>query len=181
MNVLLGVTGSVAATLTRKLQDRIYESGHDVDTVITESANNFRPTGEREIENFWRHTYRDADEWTYYRDNKAVLHIDLVKWADIFVIAPCTANTLSKIEIGIADNLLTCCVRAWPYKDKRNIILAPAMNTCMWDTKHIDRQYKKLCLEGSYSWIPPVEKTLYCGDTGIGAMADIDTIIERIK
>jgi phosphopantothenoylcysteine decarboxylase len=173
MNILLGVTGSVAAKLNPKLEMALVDAGYVVKTVLTESAKRFTYSTQT--------SYDDEDEWRYYNENSTVLHIDLVKWADVFVIAPCTANTLSKIEVGICDNLLTCCVRAWPHKDKRNIILAPAMNTCMWDKTHVHRQYDNLCLRGDYSWIPPVEKTLFCGDTGIGAMADIDTIVERIK
>lgn len=174
MNILLGITGSVAAKLTPKLQQAIIDAGHVLKTVCTKSASNFIP----ESPNF---IYNDDDaEWRYYHDYNTVLHIDLVKWADKFLIAPCTANTLSKIECGICDNLLTSCVRAWP-KDKSHIILAPAMNTEMWDKDHIKRQYEKLVINGCYSWIAPIEKTLFCGDIGMGAMASIDDIVNRLE
>lgn len=172
MNVLLGVTGSVAAKLTPKLEYALIDAGHTVQTVMTSSAQRFTYSTQK-----W---YDDEDEWKYYDNESRVLHIDLVKWADVLVVAPCTANTLAKIANGICDNLLTCCVRAWPSKDKRHIILAPAMNTEMFDKPLLKQQYQNLVLNGSYSWVEPVEKKLYCGDTGIGAMASIEDIIKRI-
>jgi len=63
-----------------------------------------------------------------------VLHIDLAKWADIFVIAPCSANTLAKLAYGICDNLLTSVARAWDAD--RPLVIAPAMNTHMWTHPH---------------------------------------------
>lgn len=171
MNVLLGVTGSVAATLNPKLEYAMKDSDHIIRTVLTDSAKRFTYSTQT--------SYDDEDEWRYYEAESRVLHIDLVKWADIFLIAPCTANTLSKIEVGICDNLLTSCVRAWP-SEKRRIILAPAMNSEMWYTPHIDRQYDSMVRSGNYDWIMPVEKKLYCGDTGIGAMADIEDIVDRL-
>jgi phosphopantothenoylcysteine decarboxylase len=172
MNVLLGVTGSVAATLTPKIQQAIILAGNSVQTIFTKSAENFHDVDDT--------IYCDEDEWTYYKEENKVLHIDLVKWADIFVIAPCTANTLAKIANGVCDNLLTSCVRAWDWE--KNIIIAPAMNTVMY-SKSITMQHKRqlYCMGNGFIWIQPVEKTLYCGDTGIGAMADIDSIVERIK
>jgi len=169
MNVLLGVSGSVAAKLTPKLEMALVDAGHIVKTVFTDSAKKFTYSTQT--------SYDDEDEWRYYDNESKVLHIDLVKWADVLVIAPCTANTLAKISNGICDNLLTCCVRAWP-NNKRHIIVAPAMNTEMWNKPHIHNHYESL--KWRYEWIPPVSKTLYCGDTGIGAMAPIEEIIKRI-
>lgn len=169
MNVLLGVTGSVAATLNPKLEYAMKDAGHIIRTVLTDSAKRFTYSTQT--------SYDDEDEWRYYEAESRVLHIDLVKWADKLLIAPCTANTLSKIEVGICDNLLTSCVRAWP-NDKPRIILAPAMNTEMWNKPHISRQFNTLIWR--YDWVPPINKKLYCGDTGIGAMANIEDIIERL-
>jgi phosphopantothenoylcysteine decarboxylase len=169
MKVLLGVTGSVAAKLNPKLEMALVDAGHIVKTVFTDSAKKFTYSTQT--------SYDDEDEWRYYDNESKVLHIDLVKWADVLVVAPCTANTLAKINAGICDNLLTCCVRAWP-EGKRRIILAPAMNTEMWNKPHIKNQCG--LLHWRYDWIAPVVKTLYCGDTGMGAMAPIEEIIKRI-
>jgi phosphopantothenoylcysteine decarboxylase len=173
MNVLLGVTGSIAAKLTRKLSQSIKDSGHEIKTVYTNSAYHFT---QRTIYG----GYGDDEEWEYYHDNDSVLHIDLVKWADVFVIAPCTANTLAKIANGICDNLLTSCVKAWPRDKTRNIILAPAMNSEMWYNKITQDHINTLSYD-RFDIIEPIEKKLYCGDTGIGAMAHIDDIVNSIE
>lgn len=175
MKVLLGVTGSIACKLTTKLKVELALKGHTIKTIVTNSALKLKRTDDA-----WGDYHTDEDEWTYYKDHNKVLHIDLVKWADVLVVAPCTANTLSKIHAGICDNLLTCCVRAWPSKDKKHIILVPAMNTEMFDKPLIKKQYQDLVISGSYSWIKPVEKTLFCGDTGMGAMASIEDIVKGI-
>lgn len=172
MNVLLGVTGSIASKLTPKLEMALVGKGHTVKTVFTNSALHFAYSTQE--------YYEDKDEWSYYEEENKVLHIDLVNWSDVLVIAPCTANTLSKIHSGICDNLLTCCVRAWPTKDKKHIILAPAMNCEMFDKKVLKKQYQDLVINGYYTWIDPIEKKLFCGDTGIGAMANIEDIVNRI-
>lgn len=171
MNILLGVTGSVAAKLNPKLEMALVDAGHEVQTVLTNSAMKFTYST--------RKSYDDEDEWSYYREEGRVLHIDLVKWADVFLVAPCTANTLAKIANGICDNLLTSCVRAWDWEKK--IIIAPAMNTYMYE-KSITEQHRRMLYSSGngFVWVPPVCKTLYCGDTGIGAMAPIEEIIKRI-
>lgn len=170
MNILLGVTGSIAAKLTPKLEMALVDDGHDVQTVFTQSALKFTCST--------RKSYDDEDEWRYYDNESRVLHIDLVKWADVLVIAPCTANTLSKISNGICDNLLTCCVRAWSVK--QHLVIVPAMNTQMF-THPVMREHAQMVTSRGAIWIPPQTKQLFCGDTGIGAMAEIDVIIKRLK
>jgi len=169
MKVLLGITGSVAAKLTYKIADSIVDAGHMVNIIYTNSAFHFTPRA-------MYGGYDDDDEWEYYHEHKKVLHIDLVKGADKFVIAPCTANTLAKIANGICDNLLTCCVRAWPKDKTSNIILAPAMNTEMWNNHVTQEHIKKI--EHRFEIVPPQYKELFCGDTGVGAMAQIEDIIK---
>ena len=179
MKILLGVTGSVAATLTRKLQDFIIEKGYELETVVTESAINFYPLYDNDPSKYWLGFKKDSDEWSYYKNEKKVLHIDLVKWADVFIVAPCTANTLSKIANGICDNLLTSCVRAWDWEKK--IIIAPSMNTYMYNKSITEHHRRMLYSSGNgFVWVPPQSKKLYCGDDGIGAMANIEDIIAKI-
>ena len=126
-NVLLGVTGSVAAIKTKILYEGLQER-YNVRIVATESALNFLET----IDGFdSAMVFRDRDEWDSWRGiGDAVLHIELRKWASAFLIAPMSANTLAKVSNGICDNLLTSIVRAWDHA--RPLILAPAMNTLMW-------------------------------------------------
>ena len=85
------------------------------------------------------------EEWNDYKSlSDSVLHIDLRNWADICLIAPLSAHTLAKIANGLCDDLLTCCIRAWDFgqrkqlngdesSGRKTVILAPAMNTAMWD------------------------------------------------
>jgi phosphopantothenoylcysteine synthetase/decarboxylase len=131
--------------------------------------------------------YSDETEWDAYKNENLVQHIELTKKADVFLIAPCTANTLAKIANGICDNLVTCCVRAFPLH--KRLIIAPAMNTNMWENpitqKHVsmirDQKYGSLIRElRACLIIDPISKELFCGDTGVGAMANIDDIVNSI-
>ena len=174
MNVLLGVSGSVAATLTPKLQ-RAIEVKYKLRTVITESTKHFIKA--KTLGDCWKRYYEDDEEWTTYEYDQTVLHIDLVKWADVLVIAPCTANTLAKIANGICDNLLTNCVRAWDLK--KPMFIAPAMNCVMWNNP-ITKKHCVTLAEMGIGFVMPQSKKLYCGDEGIGAMAEINDIVEMI-
>lgn len=179
MKILLGITGSVAAKLAPKLATRLSEGGGGVKALATEKALFFcGPLS-------WPHTIpllRNKDEWggMEYAEGAPILHIELRKWADIFLIAPLSANTLAKLAIGLADNLLTSVARAWD--PQKPLILAPAMNTLMWKhpatNEHLER------LKGWYPrlrLVMPVEKELACGDIGVGAMAHIDEIVRIVS
>lgn len=174
MKILLGISGSVAAKLTPKIQKAIIDAGHEVKTIATSSSLYFRNNWYE-----WKPYYVDSDEWEYYKTENKVLHIDLVQWADKFIIAPCTANTLAKIANGISDNLLTSCFRAWNLD--KEIYIAPAMNTRMWESPFTNEHVKSLKTLIGAHFIPPVSKELFCGDTGIGAMADIGDIMKTLE
>lgn len=163
MNILLGITGSIAAKLTNKLVSELRDAGHEVRIVATQSALNFLDASCDPL--------LDKHEWEHYQHNKKVLHIELRQWADVLLIAPCTANTLAKIKVGLCDNLLTNIVACWDYD--KPLIIAPAMNTYMWENCR-----KKI--PSSIRIVHPQSKELYCGETGIGAMAEIDTIISAV-
>lgn len=120
----------------------------------------------------------DADEWSQWQQRgDPVLHIELGKWADILVIAPLDANTLAKMAQGLCDNLLLCTTRAWDFT--KPLYFCPAMNTRMW-THPITAQHIRTLKEWGHIEIPCIEKTLMCGDTGVGAMAKVDVIVEII-
>jgi phosphopantothenoylcysteine decarboxylase len=139
-NVLLGVTGSVAAILTPTLYEQLRRQGYQVKVVATQAALYFfdpaaigGQAGKRNPEVL----ILDEDEWPgrtagqrWQRDDP-VLHIELRRWADLLLIAPLDANTLAKLAWGLADNCLTCVYRAWDLS--RPVVLAPAMNTLMWE------------------------------------------------
>ncbi|XP_076353552.1 phosphopantothenoylcysteine decarboxylase [Tachypleus tridentatus] len=182
-NILIGVTGSVAALklplLVRQLQTvtlpEFPELRINLQVVTTERALHFYPLDEV---NTLVNVLRDEDEWrTWQKMSDPVLHIELRRWADALVISPLDANTMAKISSGICDNLLTCIVRAWDMK--KPLVFCPAMNTHMWDHPITIIQIEKL-KELGYIEVPCVAKKLACGDTGYGAMAEVPTIVETV-
>lgn len=185
MNILLGLTGSVATTLYLKLIDKLSELGN-VDVILTDRAKEFiDPHGLNASKA--RHIYTDDHEWQIpntsgalfkWKKGDPILHIELRKQAAVLVIAPCSANTMAKLSNGICDNLLTCVARAWDMN--RPIIIAPAMNTHMWNHPITAEQIYRLA-GLKYTIVQPQSKLLACGDTGNGAMADIDDIVHRVK
>lgn len=177
MNILLGVTGSVAACLTPQLVDALKELG-EVQVIVTDKGLVMSPYAHQLPTTV--KSWEDANEWVRWDKGDPVLHIDLKNWADILVIAPCSANTLAKMALGMSDNLLTCVVRAWPVH--KPLFVAPAMNTDMWDKPVTLRHLAALKADfQSFHIIEPQEKVLACGDTGVGAMADIQGIVAAIR
>jgi len=206
--VLLGVTGSVAAIKTPELYQALRSAGHEVKVVATSAALYFfdplaidglpgpPPARNRDA------LILDEDEWQAerYQRGDAVLHIELRRWADLLLIAPLDANTLAKLANGLCDNCLTCVWRAWDRT--RPVVLAPAMNTLMWDHPVTLRHLRQLAedhgqalpssfdLESAVGWInkqcqgltviPPISKRLACDDVGLGAMAGVDAIVAAV-
>jgi phosphopantothenoylcysteine decarboxylase len=201
-NVLLGVTGSVAAVRTPSLFEALTRSGHDVRVVATDASLYFFDRAD-----VGAAVTLDAHEWPgrdagrrYQRDDP-VLHIELRRWADLFLIAPLDANTLAKLANGLADNCLTCVWRAWD--PARAVVLAPAMNTLMWEHPVTVRHLRQIAeaavrqlapkvddAEALIEWIntnaprlhivPPINKRLACGDVGQGAMAEVEQIVGAV-
>ena len=99
------------------------------------------------------------------------------------LIAPLDANTLAKLSNGICDNLLTCVVRAWDIENikQKPIIICPAMNTCMYNHPITKNQLTQLTNQFGFSLVDSIEKILICGDSGIGAMANIETIVDYVS
>ncbi len=204
MKVLLGVTGSIAAKLTPKMVMAFQNDGHEVNVVMTDSAKHFV-----DDEAYHCPTWHDQDEFPikYERVNDdgsmMIPHIYLKDWADVLVVAPLTANTLAKIAHGMSDNLLTSTIRAW--KAEKPIVVAPAMNTDMWnhpatyrnieELTHMYRFYKNGDVDFHrymervspgiskrlFVLVEPISKKLACGTTGIGAMANISDIVSITK
>jgi phosphopantothenoylcysteine decarboxylase len=212
-HILLGVTGSVAAIRVPELYRQLRLAGHAVKVVATRSALYFfgpaglDPIGGEQPRRNPTVVILDEDEWPgreqgqlWQRDDP-VLHIELRRWADLFVIAPLDANTLAKLANGLSDNCLTCVWRAWD--PARPVVLAPAMNTLMWQHPLTSRHLRQLAadygggdvpagldLEGVTAWmnrhclrlriVGPQSKRLACGDVGIGAMADVAEIAAAV-
>eukprot|EP00927_Polykrikos_kofoidii_P063211 TRINITY_DN58027_c0_g1_i1.p1 TRINITY_DN58027_c0_g1~~TRINITY_DN58027_c0_g1_i1.p1 ORF type:complete len:338 (+),score=61.57 TRINITY_DN58027_c0_g1_i1:90-1103(+) len=122
----------------------------------------------------------DEDEWDGYKNvnENPVLHIELVKRADCVVVAPCSANTLAKAAFGLSDNLATCILRAW--SPDTPLLIAPAMNTVMWEHPATSEHLKTIQLRGGHV-VPPVAKRLACGDVGRGALASVDVLVTEVR
>ncbi|VDD76436.1 unnamed protein product [Mesocestoides corti] len=175
-NVLLGVSGSVAALRTEELVSHLTQANYNVVVVMTSAAHHFVDKSRLTVP-----VYTDSDEYGCWRTRgDDVLHIKLKNWAQIFLIAPLSANTLAKIAGGLCDNLLTCIARAWYFEEPIGIF-APAMNSAMWKnpltSKHVD------VLRNTLNWhmINPVCKTLVCGEFGEGAMEEPFKIVQHIE
>lgn len=195
-NILLGLTGSVATRLAPKLLKSLSEHGN-VKVIMTEAATHFCTHDQLSAVIPSIEVYRDDHEWSIWEGSirfreycKAVKlesdvpdelipHIDLRRWASVFVIAPLSANTLAKAANGLCDNLLTSTLRAWD--TNRPIILAPAMNTLMWEhaaTQHHLSQFN-VWYQNAHV-VNPIAKKLACNQIGIGAMAMVDDIVQAM-
>lgn len=168
-------TGSVATIKLKQLVEDILKHELEVRVVASERSQHFFDAGELPA---GVEVFRDADEWAMWtKRGDPVLHIDLGKWADVVLVAPLDANTLAKISQGICDNLLTCVIRAWDIK--KPLLFCPAMNTRMWEHPVTATQISALKSWG-YIEVPCIAKTLMCGDTGLGAMAELNTIVATL-
>lgn len=177
MKLLLGVTGSVATKLTPKIVKFLTDSEIEVQVIATQSSLYFfSPPALRPIR-----VYKNADEWpnSMYIKDELIQHIELGKWADAILIAPLSANTLAKLANGICDNLLTCILRAWDLE--KPVIIAPAMNTRMWNHPATAIHLQRLQSWYRLTIVDPIAKHLACGDTGIGALANIADIIDAVN
>jgi phosphopantothenoylcysteine synthetase/decarboxylase len=176
-NILLGVSGGVAAYKAVDLASKLTAAGAKVNTVMTENACQLiRPKSFEAVTNSAVFT----GLWDTNTEFKTS-HINLVNWADIVVVAPATANIIGKIANGICDDLLstTLCV-CWPLIKSGAALLAPAMNDNMWNNPAVQRNIKQV-KEMGFQLIGPVEGRLACGTEGIGRMAEPQDILEAIE
>jgi phosphopantothenoylcysteine synthetase/decarboxylase len=201
VNVILGMTGSVASIKARELITKLAFLAAprlpSLKVVATKAAKHFFNWEELKKDlsspSVSIEFHSDEEEWRDWKKvGDPVLHIELRRWADILVIAPCSANTLAKLANGLCDDLLSCIVRAWDFKDPTKLlVIAPAMNTMMWESPFTQKHLETLVELGGGTMddqkrvqiIGPVEKTLACGDVGNGAMAspeDIARLVRRI-
>ena len=189
MNIILGITGSVAAVLTEKMCASLLSAGYAIRVVATNPSLYFLQPDAGDPINLAGvgegyatvELFRDKDEWPIggYHKNDPVRHIEFRTWADLLLIAPLSANTLAKIAHGICDNFLCCIARAWP--KEKPVVLAPAMNTGMWIDPITEEQFAALRKRfHMLTVVDPESGLLACGDTGIGAMTRIESIVEAV-
>lgn len=176
-HVLIACSGSVAAIKIPDIVSGLTRRNVRMTLVVTEASKHFLDL-EKLKNDFPVDVYTDRDEWDAWQNRgDPVLHIELTKKADLLVLAPLSANTMAKVSTGICDNLLTCVVRAWNVC--KPVLFCPAMNTQMWNHPVTKDQVERLASWG-YHQVPPIVKTLMCGDHGVGAMAEVDTIVKLI-
>ncbi|CAE6366995.1 hypothetical protein BN14_06091 [Rhizoctonia solani AG-1 IB] len=176
LHVLLIATGSVATIkaplIIQKLltYDRV-----EVEVVATGAALNFINTDQ--IEAAGSRIWTDSVDWSAWKKvGDPILHIELRRWADVVLVAPCSANTLAKIASGLCDNLATCILRA--LAPSTPTFIFPAMNTHMYEhpltARHLDIVKDVI----GYNIIGPIGKALACGD--IGAMTEWSDIVQLV-
>ena len=169
--VLLGITGSIAAYKIAYLASALHKLHADVHVLMTENATNFiNPI------TFETLTGNKCLVDTFDRNFQfQVEHVSIAKKADVVMIAPASANVIGKLANGLADDMLTTTVMACRCQK----ILAPAMNTAMYENPVVQDNIRKLQTYG-YEVITPASGYLACGDTGAGKMPEPETLLEYI-
>jgi phosphopantothenoylcysteine decarboxylase/phosphopantothenate--cysteine ligase len=176
MRILLGVSGSISAYKALDIARGLVKVGHEVKVILTSGALKFvipevfTYLGVQDV-------YKSQDDFSH----KNVLHVDLARWCDVFVVAPASANTLSKLARGSADDLLSSVFLA--LEPHKNILLFPAMNSLMlahpFTQQNID-DIKKLRTLNNLFVSPTDAGILACEEVGLGKLPSVDEIIEMI-
>ena len=169
----MGITGGIAAYKVCEVTSTLAKAGVEVRVLMTQQAQSF--VSALTFAALSRHqVYTDEDFWSAQQGKP--LHIELGEWADVFVIAPLSANTLGKLAHGLADNLLTNTVLA----STCPVLLAPAMNTDMWQQIAVQRNYQTLQSHQRFHQVGPGSGRLACDRIGTGRMAEPPEIIASI-
>ena len=170
MNVLLGVTGSVATYKACELVRQFQQNGCHVKVIMTDSAQEF--VGKVTFESIL-----NEKVYTNMFGKSAVgnIHIDLARWADVFVVAPATANIISKFAYGTADNFLSTAYLAYDGM----VFIAPAMNTTMWDDESVQENIQTLKNKKNI-FIEPQLDELACKEIGMGKMEEPEAICKFV-
>lgn len=169
--ILLGITGGIAAYKSAELIRRLQDQGADVRIIMTPAAMEFvKPL-----------TYQALSSYPIHTDlldpnaEAAMGHIELARWADVFIIAPATANTIAQIVHGEANDLLTTVVLA----SKAPLVITPAMNQAMWANAATQANIQTL-RERNIHILGPDSGSQACGDVGEGRMLDVADIVEQL-
>lgn len=172
--VLIGICGGIAAYKVCEVVSTLVKSGVEVRAILTDAAQQFiTPLS---LSTLCRYpAYTDQDFWQ--PSHGRPLHIQLGEWAELIVIAPLTANTLAKLVYGFADNLLTNTILA----STCPILLAPAMNTDMWEQPTVRGNWQQVLTEKRFHVIAPSAGMLACDRVGQGRMGEPKEIITNIK
>jgi phosphopantothenoylcysteine decarboxylase/phosphopantothenoylcysteine decarboxylase/phosphopantothenate--cysteine ligase len=173
MNIVLGITGSIAAYKSADLASQLVKLGHEVHVVMTRSATEF-------ITPLTLQTLTRQPVLVSLEDEKQSWkpgHIELADHADLFLVAPASANTLGNFANGLAPDPLTSVYLALPRTTP--ILIAPAMNGKMWQHPATQRNVARLAADGCH-FVGPAEGGLACGYEGIGRLAAVEEILAKI-
>ena len=169
MNILLIVSGGIAAYKSIDLCSSLVKQGNNVKVILTKNAENFvtqLPFQTLTKNRVYTSTFEEVDE-------NEIQHIDLTKWAEKIIVAPATANLISKFSNGIADDIATSLMLA--VRDTSAVYIVPAMNTFMYRNPIIQDNMNRLIKLG-FNFVEPDSGLLACGDVGEGKFPSIDKI-----
>ncbi len=172
--ILIGISGGIAAYKVCEVISALAKQGFEVRAILTQAAQAFITP--LTVSTLCRHpAYTDDMFWQATHDRP--LHIELGEWADLFVLAPLTANTLAKLVYGMADNLLNNTVLA----STCPVLLAPAMNTDMWEQPPVQQNWQAIQTQPRIHSSAPSAGILACDRVGTGRMAEPATILAHIE
>ena len=172
MNIVLGVSGGIAAYKAPELVRRLQDAGADVRVILTPNAARFvSPLSLAAVSNHGVIVEQWGDP-----ERGGVDHIELARWAELLLIAPATANVLAKLATGIADDALTTYALA----HRAEVLVAPAMNTFMLAHPTVQQNIATLHARG-VGIIEPVNGLLACGEEGAGKMPDVPDLVDFVK
>ena len=196
MKVLVLATSSVSVKLLPKLLDELMARGNEVRYMLSPKAQIFGSTAfdldakltaynEGSVKDYSVYAdfskecmaYRHPEQFKMPKDY--VVHVDNANWADVILVCPATANTIAKMNFGICDNVIMDTLLVASGLGKK-IVVAPAMNTHMWLSWQNERNFVSLKDKG-VEFVYPTVKKLACGDYGIGGLADIKAIVDRVS
>ena len=172
--ITLAVTGSISAYKAADITSQLTKLGLEVKVLMTPAARKFITPLTLQVLS----KNPVGLDVMIEEDPKRIEHIDIGKETDLFLVPPASANTIAKLAMGLADNMVTSTALALPQGTKK--ILAPAMNTKMLEHPATQRNLK-LLQDYGYQIIQPRHATLACGDQGSGALATVESIVKAVK
>jgi phosphopantothenoylcysteine decarboxylase/phosphopantothenate--cysteine ligase len=170
-NVLIAISGSISAYKIADVVSELGKAGHQVQCLLTRSATEF--VSPLVLETL---SGRKARAELFGPDVSGTEHIDYARWADVMVFAPASANMLARLALGLADDLPSTVALA----SEAPILIAPAMNTVMWE-KPIVQQHLATLVERGAGVVEPASGLLACGEVGMGKLAPVANIVAAIE
>lgn len=174
MNIVLGITGSIAAYKAADLASQLVKDGHEVHAVMTRAATEFITPLTLQVLTRQPVLVTLEDEKQSWKPG----HIELADHADLFLVAPASADVIGNFANGLAPDPLASIYLALPRATP--VVIAPAMNGKMWQHPAVQRNVSKLTEDGC-RFIGPAEGDLACGYQGIGRMAPVEEILARLS